>query len=52
MIASLSLTGIYFGSGYYSKELIISLGNTPYILGIQFIAILLGISTCLTTIYS
>jgi NADH-ubiquinone oxidoreductase chain 5 len=52
LIASLSLTGIYFGSGYYSKELIIALGNTFYTINVQLIAILLGLSTCLTTIYS
>jgi NADH:ubiquinone oxidoreductase subunit 5 (subunit L)/multisubunit Na+/H+ antiporter MnhA subunit len=52
LIASLSLTGIYFGSGFYSKELIVSLGNTYYTLNVQAISVLLGISTCITTIYS
>lgn len=52
LVASLSLAGFPFLSGFYSKDLIIEGSNTKYWVSCQFLYWLSTISAMLTTFYS
>jgi len=52
MIGSLSLIGIPFLTGFYSKDLILELSFTSYFIINDFVYYLAIVSACLTAIYS